>query len=171
MYLTDTDYIISSRTQRVMSFLLQTVGRKGGAKALGGLPAGAIFLHDARLILASTCCMAPLFRPQMFDAATRTSADVLLMRYDQEMNARTAATFDVLVHVDGNGMLFGDMVLSFDPDDGYWLVPNGTGCSVALGYEGLRLEFDIAHTAWQQRREGVTAAQAQLGRSILPGAF
>lgn len=66
---------VSHLTRRIMALLLHVSGHDEGEKVGGGLPAGALHLGEARLILASTCCIKPLFHDQMLQAAARTGAE------------------------------------------------------------------------------------------------
>lgn len=161
---------VSILTIRMISFLVNILDASRIEKAPGGLPAGAVFIREARLVIATTCCRKPLFHAEMHRAAAATGADVLLMRHGLEVEETAVTTFDVLIHVNGHPCLVTDLVLYDCPVDGHWLVPSGNGAHIALESDGLRLADEAPFITWSQRCDAVCRAAKELKRAARPGA-
>lgn len=149
---------VSRLTDRMMAMLRTVAGHSPGLPAPGGLPAGAIHLPAARLIIASTCCTARLFDEQILKVASSSGADVILMRHGLFPETLDAVSYDVAMHIDGQPMLFCDLALYDHPADGFWLVPSKSGPHIAIERDGLRLADEAPYVSWTERCEAVCRA-------------
>ena len=160
---------VSRLTCRMTALLFRIIGGVEGEKAPGGLPAGALHLPDARLILATTCCSKPLFHEQMRKAALASGADVLLMRHGLHPESLNGTGFDVVLHVNREPVLLTDLILYHHHADGFWLVPKGNGAYIAVGADGLRLADEPPFMTWQERSDGVCKAARLIAKTAQPG--
>jgi len=159
---------VSGLTQRMMSLMLHVAGHREGAKAPGGLPAGAVYLPAGRLILASTSCMVPMFGEQMLKAAMATQSDVLLLRHGLFPEALDPAACDVVLYLGGAPALITDMLLYHHPEDGFWLVPQGIGPHIAIEPDGLRVAEEQPYIAWQSGRIRCAGPPVSLRNARVP---
>ena len=160
---------VSILTTRMTAFVVDILEAARIEKAPGGLPAGSVFIPEARLIVATTCCRKPLFEAEMYKAAAATGADVLLMRHGLEVEETAVTSFDVLIHVNGYPCLVTDLVLYDCPIDGHWLVPSGNGAHIALEPDGLSLADEPPFITWSQRCDAVCRAARALKLAARPG--
>jgi hypothetical protein len=160
---------VSRLTCRMMALLLRIIRHAEREKAPGSLPAGALHLPDARLIMATTCCSKPLFHEQMRVAASASGADVLLMRHGLHPEGLNGTGFDVLLHVNREAVLLKDLILYHHHIDGFWLVPGGNGPHIALEPDGLRLADEPPFMTWQERSDGICKAARLIARAAQPG--
>lgn len=156
---------VSRLTLRMTNFLLDTFGQHDGARANYGLPAGAVHLKDRQLIVAATPCDPPLFHDAMRKAAAATGADVIVVHHGLHPEALNPVQFSALVHMSREPYLLEDMILYFHPADGYWLVPSGKGPFIALGEDGLRVDFEPPFITFHERCDGVCKAAAMIVRA------
>jgi hypothetical protein len=156
---------VSRHTRRMLGLLLDIVSQETGSPAPGGLPAGALHLGPAKLIIAGTPCDAPVFHGAMRAAAAATGADVVLVHHGLFPETMSQVTFSVLVHMSGQPYLLENMVLYHHPEDGYWLVPSSLGPYVALEQKGLRVDFQPPFVTFVERMDGVCAAAAKVVRA------
>lgn len=150
---------VSILTVRMTAFLLNMFECTDTVKAHGGLPAGAIRVPEARLILATTCCDKPLFWPEMQKAATEQNADIILMRHALiRPEEDQATTFDVVLNVNGSPCLISGLVLYVDRYGQYSFVPSGNGAFISIDADGLRLLDEPPFITWDERCDGVCRA-------------
>lgn len=166
-----SDYV-GHNTKRITSLLLKIIRQGEGAPARFGLPAGAVHLHEANLIVAGTPCDAPFFHEPMHAAAAATGADVIVVHHGLCPEILNAVSFSVVVHVSRRPILLQDMLLYWHPEDGDWLVPSKIGPFIAIEAEGLRLAFDPPFITYAERTDGVCAGAAAIVRATqFAGAF
>jgi hypothetical protein len=161
MHVSQSTEKVSRLTSRMMAMLLRVAGHSDALPAPGGLPAGAVHIPSARLILAGSCCTVRLFDQQIMKAAQATGSDVVMMRHGLFPEVLDAVAYDVAVHVDGEPVLLTDFVLYDHPADGFWLVPVGEGPCIALEPNGLRLADESPFLTWSERCDAVCRAAKQ----------
>lgn len=152
-----------------MSLMLHVAGHREGAGAPGGLPAGAVYLPSAKLILASTSCMAQLFAKQMLKAAMAMQSDVILLRHGLFPEGLDAAAVDVVLYLNGTPTLLTDMLLYHHPEDGFWLVPSGVGPNIAIEPDGLRVAEWPPFFGTAERSDALCRAARLIARFARPG--
>ena len=163
---------LSRLTDRMMTMLQNVAGRAGGEPVPGGLPAGAVHVPAARLILASTCCTVRLFDQQILEAAASSGADVILMRHGLFPETLDVVSYDVALHVDGRPILISDLALYDHPADGYWLVPTTRGPHIAIEPDGLRLAYEPPYVTWSERSDAIgRAAKTTVLAARLSGGY
>lgn len=157
-----------SRTARRMTDFLHTttVGRVTSPAPLG-LPAGAVYLPYEKVIFAATACGKGVFNDAMWIAAAQTGADILVAHQGRYPVPEVIddVTFTMLVHIGGEPHLIEDMVLYWQPDDGYWLLPSAPGPFIALEDGGPRVSFRAPFLDIHDRAAGVAAAAARIIRA------
>jgi hypothetical protein len=153
----------------MMSLMLHVAGHREGAGAPGGLPAGAVYLPSAKLILASTSCMAQLFAEQMLKAAMAMQSDVILLRHGLFPEGLDAAAVDVVLYLNGTPTLLTDMLLYHHPEDGFWLVPTGLGLHLAIEKDGLRVAEWPPYLGTAERSDALCRAARLIARFARPG--
>ena len=152
---------VSNVTRRMTDLLLAAINGRGDPRQVTyGLPAGALHLETARLILAGTPCSPPLFEGQMRSAAALTGADVVLAHHGFCPEVLNPLTFSVLVHLDGEPEMLTGMILYRHPTGEFWLVPGELGPCVALESSGLKLDSEPPYLTFHQRCEGISCAAA-----------
>ena len=160
---------VSGLTRRMLSVLLRAAGHEEGSSAPSGLPAGALHLPDARLILAATCCTVQLFGEQMLNAAVATGSDVLLMRHGFYPELLDRPAYDVALYLGGQPALVSDMLLYQEQDGGFWLVPDGIGPYIAIEPDGLRIAEEAPYIGSGERADALCRAARIVARSAYPG--
>ncbi|PWG02133.1 hypothetical protein [Sphingosinicella humi] len=158
----------TSRTaRRMIKFLHAAAGGGAASVAPDLLPAGAIYLEQERLILATTPCGKGVFNEAMLDVATQTGADIILAHQGRYPipEILDEVTFTALVHVDSDPRIMEDMVLYWLPGDGYWLLPPGPAPFVELNADGSRVSFCSPFVDRLERADGVDAAAAKMIRA------
>lgn len=128
-----------------------------------GLPAGALHIPAARLILAATPCDAPMFRDAARAACVTHDRDILLVRSGLFPETFDPVAVDVfLVGPDGPLMLSN---LSFlRRADRLWLVPDTSGPSVEIASSGLELALELPFADPEERSDGLCRAAADIVR-------
>jgi hypothetical protein len=160
---------VSALTQQMTSLMLHVAGHQEGEKAPGGLPAGSVHLPAARLILSTTSCMVPMFAEQMLKVAKGTRCDVLMLRHGFFPESLNTAVCDVALYLNGMPIVLLDLVLYHDPEDGFWLVPDGAGPHIAIERDGLRVADEPPYIAWQERSDAVCRAARLIAQYARPG--
>lgn len=154
-------------SQRVLSLPLAALFEAPIALgALAGLPAGALDIVSANLVMAATPCDAPLFLDTVEDACARFGRDVMLVRTGLFPETMNPVSVDVaLVGPDGPFTITG---LSFMRrfDRALWLVPQQVGPFVEIRGDGLALQTTPPFLTWDERCDGVCRAAAEIVRLV-----
>lgn len=129
-----------------------------------GLPAGALEIVSANLILAATPCVAPLFRDTMVAACARSRRDVMLVHTGLFPEMIDPVTIDVgLVGPEGPFVMT-DLIFMRGRDERLWLVPQEVGPFIEVRGDGLALETVPPFVTWNERCDGVCRAAAEIVR-------
>lgn len=172
MSFSQSGQMVSRISQRMMRLLLNISGHEAGVHAPGGVPAGSVHVPEARLILASTSCMAPLFKDAMLAAAQATKSDVLLMRHGLFPESLEPTMCDLVLYLNGCPAFVPDMLLYHHPEDGFWLVPAGIGPHVAIERDGLRVAEEAPYYGWAERSDALCrAARLIVQHARRPGGY
>jgi len=134
--------------------------------ALAGLPAGALDIVSANLVMAATPCDAPLFGTKVEGACARFGRDIMLVRTGLFPETMNPVTVDIaLVGSDSPFTLTG---LSFlrHLDHSLWLVPEHTGPFVQIRGEGLALQTTPPFSTRDERSDGVCRAASEIVRLV-----
>ncbi len=162
---------VTRTSQRMTNFLYTTVTSRVVGPTPVGLPAGAIYVPDEKVIFAATACTKGIFDEAMWAAAALTGADIVVGhvgRYPVP-NILDDVTFTALIHIQNKPHMLGDMVLFWQSSEGYWLLPSQPGPFVALTPEGLRVSFRPPFVDLHERAAGVGAAAAKIIRATRTG--
>lgn len=161
------DLPVSRISAAMMRFLLAYVLNSEDAEGIGhGLPAGAVQLANANLIVAATVCDPPMFRQAASYAAASTKSDVLIGHHGFHPETLNAVEFSLVVHIGGYPVPLERMHLYVHPAEGFWLVPSGAGPCVALEGGGLRLDHEPPFIADAQRVQGLCDAARLIVRAM-----
>ena len=131
-----------------------------------GLPAGAIDIAPANVILAATPCDAPLFRDAMLNACTRSGRDVLLAHTGLFPETVDPVTADVAFAGVGRPFAVHEMIFMRRRDGSLWLVPQRVGPFIEIRSDGLALETLPPFVTWDERCDGVCRAAAEIVRIV-----
>ena len=133
--------------------------------ALAGLPAGALDIVAANLVMAATPCDAPLFAGKVEAACARLNRDIMLVRTGLFPETMDPVTVDVaLIGPDGPVVVTG---LSFmRRDDGLWLVPSRVGACIEIRGEGLVLHAALPFGSPDERIDGLCRAASEIVRLV-----
>jgi len=130
--------------------------------ALAGLPAGALDIASANLLMAATPCDAPLFDTNVEAACARFKRDVMLVRTGLFPETMNPVTVDIaLVGPDGPFTMKG-LTFMRQCDGGLWLVPDQTGAFVEICSKGLALHTAPPFVTWDERCDGVCRAAGEI---------
>ena len=110
----------------------------GGA----GLPAGALYIEPANLILAGTPCADPMFRDDIAGACLRSGCDVMLVRTGLFPETLNPVTVDVAFVRPEGSLVITDLIFMRAKDSRLWLVPQQTGPFFEIRPDGLALQIE-----------------------------
>jgi len=131
-----------------------------------GLPAGALDIPAANLILAGTPCQAPLFQDTASAASRASGRDVILVHTGLWPETMDPVTVDVaLVGPDGP-FIVTDLIFMRARDRRLWLVPQDIGPYVEVRGDGLALVTEPPFLTWDERCDGVCRAAAEIVRIV-----
>lgn len=135
----------------------------------GGLPAGAVEIETAKVVMAATPCDAGVFRDVIVRHAQQHCRDVLLARTGLWPEVLTPVSADVALTLDGDVLMIVDLVFFRHTDGSLWLVPSRSGPFIAITPAGLGLEMIPPFGTWSERSDGVCRAAAELVRITRSG--
>lgn len=131
-----------------------------------GLPAGALYLPDANLVLASTLCDPPLFERAALDACLALKSDMRLQRTGLHPETLDPVTIEVAL-VTREGAAYADrLVYMRHRNRTLWLVPQETGFFVEIRADGLSISSVPSFITWSERCDGVCRAAAEIVRIV-----
>lgn len=134
-----------------------------------GLPAGALYLPAAQLLLCSTVCDAPMFRPHMVEACATLGRDVLIQRSGLFPETLNMVTADIALISTGGPFSLLDLSYLRAADGSLWLVPRSGLGYVQVGSDGLRLCGEPPFRDLDERCDGLCRAAAEVVRSFRSG--
>ncbi len=136
---------------------------------VAGLPAGALEIASAGLVLAATPCDKPMFRDVLAPACQELGRDVMLVRTGFFPETLDPVTVDVAVTASLSPFVVTDLVFLRHRDGSLWLVPQTSGVYVEVSREGLLLDTMPPFFTWDERCEGVCRAAAEIVRIATRG--
>lgn len=152
---------------RVLSLPLQQFD--GPPEMLGagaGLPAGALYIQPANLILAGTPCDTPLFRDIIAGACVRFGADVVLVRTGLFPETLNPVTVDMAFLRPESALVVTNLAFMRAQDGGLWLVPPQSGPSFEIRPDGLAMQIEPPFLTWSERCDGTCRAAAEIVRIV-----
>lgn len=153
-------------THHMVDLLLDAAGGGIGIRPPAGLPAGARYREDIGLILAGTCCDAPLYQDTILAVADRAGADVVLAHHGRFPEILNPVQFSIAARVNGKARLLSNMLLYVERSRGTWLIPSASGPFVSLSGAGLHIRFTPPFMTYVQRQDGLCAAAARIVRAM-----
>lgn len=151
---------------RVLSLPLKMLDGEIVSLSGYGLPAGALSVTSASLILAATPCVAPLFRDTMVNACTRSGRDVILVHTGLFPEMIDPVTVDVALVGPEEPFVVNDLIFMRGRDKRLWLLPEGVGPFIEIRGDGLALETVPPFVTWNERCDGVCRAAAEIVRIV-----
>lgn len=151
---------------RVLSLPLDMLDDAPVMRSGYGLPAGALDIQAANLILAGTPCQAPLFQETISSACAESGRDVVLVHTGLWPETMDPVTVDVaLVGPDGP-FVVSDLIFMRARDRRLWLVPQNVGPYIEISGNGLALATIPPFLTWDERCDGVCRAAAEIVRIV-----
>lgn len=129
-----------------------------------GLPAGAVEVDAANVVMAATPCEPVVFRDVIVRHAQEQRRDVLLARTGLWPEMLSPVTAEVALTVDRDVVMIADLVFFRHVDGTLWLVPSRNGPFVTISPAGLGLEMTAPFRTWSERSDGVCRAAAEIVR-------
>jgi hypothetical protein len=151
---------------RVLVLPLRMLDATPVMRPASGLPAGALDIAPANLILAATPCEAPLFREQMRSACAQSRRDVLLVHTGLFPETIDPVTVDAALTGPDGPMVVTDLSFMRAYDARLWLVPQHVGPFIEVRGDGLVLETLPPFLTWDERCDGVCRAAAEIVRIV-----
>lgn len=152
---------------RVLSLPLQQFDSPPEMLCAGaGLPAGAVYIQPANLMLAGTPCDTPLFRDIIAGACVRFGRDVMLVRTGLFPETLNPVTVDVAFVRPEGSLVVTDLVFMRAQDDRLWLVPPQAGPSFEIRPDGLAMQIEPPFLTWHERCDGTCRAAAEIVRIV-----
>lgn len=149
---------------RVLSLPLDMLDDVSVMRGGYGLPAGALDIATANLILAGTPCQAPLFQDTIASACAASGRDVVLVHTGLWPETMDPVTVDVaLVGPDGP-FVVSDLIFMRARDRRLWLVPQDVGPYIEIRGNGLALATMPSFVTWDERCDGICRAAAEIVR-------
>lgn len=131
-----------------------------------GLPAGALHLPSANLVIASTPCDTPVFERTAIDVCRLRGTDVLLQRTGLHPETIDPVTVEVAL-VTRLGTAFANRLIYMRHRNGsLWLVPEEAGFYVHIRPTGLEISSVPPFITWSERCDGVCRAAAEIVRIV-----
>ena len=135
----------------------------------GGLPAGAVEVAAANVVMAATPCESDLFRDVIARHAYERRRDVLLARTGLWPEMLSPVSAEVALTVDRDVVVITDLVFLRHFDGTLWLVPSRVGPFIRVNPDGLGLEMSAPFQTWSERSDGVCRAAAEIVRLTCRG--
>lgn len=134
-----------------------------------GLPAGAVAVATANVVLAATPCEPTLFRDVIERHGREYCRDVMLVRTGLWPETLNAVTVEVALAVDGDALLVTDLAFFRRVDGSLWLIPPRAAPFIAIGPDGLGLEMSAPFSTASERSAGLCRAAAEIVRLVRSG--
>ncbi|HEU4959997.1 MAG TPA: hypothetical protein VFT56_06275 [Sphingomonas sp.] len=151
---------------RLMSLPLAELGDPSSVLEItsSGLPAHALEIADARLVLAATPCQPPMFTGVAQHAARWLAKDVLMIRAGLHPETLNPVTVDVALCMPSGILSFDEMVFCRHADHSLWLVERAQPPFVRITPRGLLVETVSPWPSVWQIGEAACAAAAEIVR-------
>lgn len=159
----------SRSTTAIIDLVQRSIGNTTHRVIANGLPVGSRVLEQQQLAVGGTVCTVPLFREAMEHVARKENVDVIIARHDTYPELLSAVVWDAALRISGHIQMQTDLVLFVRGADDYWLVPSGTGASLWLAPDGLRLFCEPPFSTWEERCAGVCEAAKRIVKATRPG--
>lgn len=151
---------------RVLALPLEIFKEQPAMCGGNGLPAGALEIASANLILAGTPCEAPLFRGATLAASASTGRDVVLVHTGFWPETVDPVTVDVALFGVTGPLALSDLIFLRANDGSLWLVPQEVGPFIEIRHDGLALNSLPPFLTWHERCDGVCRAAAEIVRIV-----
>lgn len=151
---------------RILSLPLDMLDDAPVMRSGYGLPAGALDIPTANLILAGTPCQAPLFQDIISLACAESGRDVILVHTGLWPETMDPVTIDVALAGLNGPFVVSNLIFMRASDRRLWLVPEDAGPYIEVCGNGLALATMPPFITWGERCDGVCRAAAEIVRIV-----